>query len=115
MKQHEKGSGVERLVDMVKEIGHNTDVIVSRGEVVSEMPLTIYLSRFDLEVTGDDLAVNPDLMAHEEDVEVVLAGEVQSMTIYHPNQLVVGADVMVVSDVDGGANYVHSRLVQLTD
>jgi len=48
-------------------------------------------------------------------LEVVLAGEVQSMTIYHPNQLIVGADVMVVSDVDGGANYIHSRLVQLSD
>lgn len=77
--------------------------------MVSELPLTIYLSRFDLEVSGDDLVVNPDLMAHEEDVEVVLAGEVQSMTIYHPNQLAVGADVMVVSDVDGGA------IVQLND
>ncbi len=52
--------------------------------MVSELPLTIYLSRFDLEVSGDDLVVNPDLMAHEEDVEVVLAGEVQSMTIHHP-------------------------------
>lgn len=100
---------------MIKDIGHNEDVTMTRGEVTKEMPLEIYLSRFDVTVSGDGVAVNPELLEHEEDAQVTIGGELHQITLFRPNQLTVGTDVMVLADLVGGTSYVQCRLVELTD
>ena len=115
MLRKEKGTGVERLIDMIKDIGHNEDLVAVTGEVTKELPLEIYLSRYDLTVSGDGVAVNPELLEHEEDAQITLDGQLRQATLFRPNQLTVGTDVMVLFDVKQGTSYVHCRLVSLVD
>ncbi len=115
MMRKEKGTGVENFVAMIKDIGHNEDLVALRGEVTKELPLEIYLSQHDLTVSGDGVVVNPELLEHEEDAQITLDGQLRQATLFRPNQLTVGTDVMVLFDVKQGTSYVHCRLVSLVD
>lgn len=115
MMRKEKGTGVENFVAMIKDIGYNEDLVALRGEVTKELPLEIYLSQHDLTVSGDGVVVNPELLEHEEDAQITLDGQLRQATLFRPNQLTVGTDVMVLFDVKQGTSYVHCRLVSLVD
>lgn len=107
---YEKGTRAERLLDLIRGAGHNEEVIVSRGDVVDDAPLAVYVAQLDMTISEDGLEVNPELLAREEDVTTRLDGMVRTMTLQYASQLEIGTAVLTLTNTKTGVTVVVSRL-----
>lgn len=107
---YEKGTRAERLLDLIRGAGHNEEVIASRGEVVDDAPLAVYVAQLDMTISDEGLDINPALLAREEDVAARVNGELQTITLQHASKLEIGTDVYTVTNTKTGVTTVVCRL-----
>lgn len=103
---HEReGSGVGRVLSIMRTVGYNPGGTLDIAEVTSEWPdFRIRLLGDAHEIPDEGLICNPDLFQHTETVKI----DGRTSTIEYPNKLVKGAKVFVFDPEHGQLVYVLS-------
>lgn len=71
-----EGSGASQLVDLIRAIGHNTDVSIELATVTSEPPeLKIKIDNMNIELEKEDLIVAESLTKHKRTVKLKSEGQ----------------------------------------
>ncbi|MFC4101720.1 DUF2577 family protein [Paenibacillus xanthanilyticus] len=90
-----EGSGASQLVQLIKELGHNTDVTIELGTVTANPPaLKIKLDNMNVELEKDDLIVAQSLTKHTRTVNLKNTGktsiDASSLTKFLPDFVFAG-------------------------
>lgn len=101
---HEReGSGVGRVLSIMRTVGYNPGGTLDIAEVTSEYPeFRIRLLGDAHEIPDEGLICNPDLFQRTETVKI----NGMASTIEYPNKLVKGAKVFVFDPEHGQLVYV---------
>lgn len=108
--QNESGSGVHRLLSIVKAVGYNTEIRFLRGEVASGPPFSFRFAELDIEIAGEMVTILPSLLPSEDYVTLVVDGESKQAVIQRDGSLHVGVGVLALFDEDNGELYVIATL-----
>lgn len=107
---NESGDGVQRLLSVIKKVGHNTEIRFLRGEVTSGPPFSFFFVELDIEITADMVTILPSLLPNEEYVTLIVDGEQKQAVIQRDGSLHVGVEVLALFDEDNGEFYVIATL-----
>lgn len=101
---HDKeGTGVHRVLSIIRTAGYNPGGKLDIAEVTSEYPeFRIRILGDEIEIPDEGLICNPDLFQRTETVKI----DGRTSTIEYPNKLVKGARVFVFDPEHGQLVYV---------
>lgn len=105
-----EGNSASKLVDLIKTIGHNTDVVIEFGTVTAAPPsLRVKVDGMKIELEADDVVVAESLTDHTREISITI-GSGSASTMVVKAALKVGERVIMAQIHDGQTYVILDRI-----